>query len=89
MVFTLPGGQENYGKKPERNAAQVAPSVMSEAEHISDHDLERYHLGMVAGEAELAELEEHLLSCGECTDRAKSAGDYVDAVRAAACERTD
>ena len=29
--------------------------------HISDCDLERYHLGMVKDEAELAPLEEHLL----------------------------
>jgi len=30
-------------------------------DHISDHDLERYHLGMVKDEAELAALEEHYL----------------------------
>ena len=30
---------------------------------ISDHDLERYHLGMVKDEAELASIEEHLLWC--------------------------
>ena len=29
-------------------------------DHISDHDLERYHLGMVVDEAELATLEGHL-----------------------------
>ena len=53
--------------------------------HISDHDLERYHLGMVTGEAELAELEEHLLRCGPCIDRAEASARYVDTVRAAAC----
>ena len=52
-------------------------------EHISDHDLERYHLGMVVDEAELAPLEEHLLACSECVERAEDAADYVDAVRAA------
>ena len=51
--------------------------------HISDHDLERYHLGMVGGEAELALLEEHLLACAECAQRAEESAAYVDAIRAA------
>ena len=38
-------------------------------DHIDDHDLERYHLGMVKEEAKLAALEEHLLWCGPCVDR--------------------
>ena len=50
--------------------------------HISDHDLERYHLGMVVDEAELAAVEGHLLWCSICVDRAEEAADYVDAVRA-------
>ena len=54
--------------------------------HIDDHDLERYHLGMVNDEAELAALEEHLLWCGACVDRAEATARYVDAVRAAACD---
>ena len=54
--------------------------------HIDDHELECYHLGMVKDEAELAALEEHLLWCGACVDRAEAAAQYVDAVRAAACE---
>jgi hypothetical protein len=41
--------------------------------HISDHDLERYHLGMVVDEAELAEIEEHLLVCSPCIDAAEQA----------------
>ena len=32
-------------------------------DHISDDDLERYYLGMVKDEAELAPFEEHLLAC--------------------------
>ena len=52
-------------------------------EHIPDHDLERCHLGMVANEAELAPLEEHLLACEECALRAEEAAVYVDTVRAA------
>jgi hypothetical protein len=51
-------------------------------EHLSDHDLERYHLGMIREEAELAPFEEHLLACGDCAMRAAAAADYVDAMRA-------
>ncbi len=38
--------------------------------HISDHDLERYSLGMVQDKAGMASLEEHLLACPACVDRA-------------------
>lgn len=51
--------------------------------HISDHDLERYHLGMVTDEAELATLEEHLLVCLPCIEQAELAAEYVDLLRAA------
>jgi anti-sigma factor RsiW len=51
--------------------------------HICDHDLERYYLGMVKDEAELASLEEHLLVCPACLERAEATQDYVDALRAA------
>ena len=51
--------------------------------HIADHDLERYHLGMVEDEADLAPLEEHLLWCSKCVERAEESADYVDALRAA------
>jgi hypothetical protein len=51
--------------------------------HIPDHDLERYHLGMIVDEAELAPFEEHLLGCPECAERAEQAADYVDTMRAA------
>jgi hypothetical protein len=36
--------------------------------HIGDHDLERYYLGMIEEEAELAPFEEHLLACVECAE---------------------
>jgi hypothetical protein len=52
--------------------------------HITDHDLERYYLGMITEEPELAPLEEHILACPGCAVRAEEAQDYVDAVRAAA-----
>jgi hypothetical protein len=47
------------------------------------NDLERYHLGMVTYETELAPFEEHLLGCPECADRAAAAADYVDLMRQA------
>jgi hypothetical protein len=50
--------------------------------HISDHDLERYHLGMVSDEEELAAIEEHYLGCPECAKRAEESTGYVDAIRA-------
>jgi hypothetical protein len=49
--------------------------------HVSDHDLERLHLGMVKDEAELAALEEHLLWCSQCIDAAEKVDQYVDAMR--------
>jgi len=52
-------------------------------EHISDHDLERYYLGMVTDEGELASLEEHLLWCAWCVERAEQTQDYVDVMRVA------
>jgi anti-sigma factor RsiW len=52
-------------------------------EHISDHDLESYHLGMVVDEAELAPLEEHLLACPACVARVEAAAAYVEALQTA------
>ena len=52
-------------------------------EHLSDHDLERYHLGMVKDEDELAALEEHYLWCPHCAERAFDAAEYVDNLRVA------
>ena len=51
--------------------------------HISDHDLERHYLGMITDESESAPLEEHLLACPACVERAESLQDFVDALRAA------
>ena len=52
--------------------------------HIDDHDLERYHLGMVTEEPELGQIEEHLFGCPSCAERAEDAAAYVDTIRAAA-----
>src|SRR5882724_9269288 len=51
--------------------------------HISNHDLERFHLGLAKDEAELATLDQHLRVCSDCTDAAEEAAQYVDTVRAA------
>ena len=51
-------------------------------DHIDDHDLERYHLGMVTEELDLARIEEHLLWCEDCIRRAEESADYIDAIRA-------
>jgi hypothetical protein len=59
----------------------ATPLHYTRMDHISEHDLERYHLGMIRTEAELAPFEEHLLACSECVDRAEEAADYVDAMR--------
>jgi hypothetical protein len=47
--------------------------------HISDEGLERYYLGMVTDESELAPLEEHLLACPACVRRAEEAQDSMRA----------
>ena len=51
--------------------------------HVSDHDLECYHQGIVVDDAQLAHLEEHLLVCPECLERAENSAAYVDTLRAA------
>ena len=56
---------------------------MAKPGHISDHDLERYHLGQIVEDTELAALEEHLLACPACAERAEATARYVDAIRAA------
>ena len=44
---------------------------------------------MVKDEAELASLEEHLMWCSPCIERAETTVQYVDAVRAAACDSAE
>ena len=57
--------------------------------HISDDDLERYYLGMVTAEKELAPLEEHILACPDCAERAEAVQDDVDAMRVALLRISD
>jgi hypothetical protein len=75
-------------KNSERNP-RTAHSFTMQWNHITDHDLERYYLGMVKDETELSALEEHLLACGSCAKRAEQAQDYVDAMRAAGLDFID
>ena len=49
--------------------------------HISVHDAERYYLGMVTTDEELAALEEHLLWCHGCLGLVQEMEDYVDTIR--------
>ena len=83
----LAGRLRRLRARRERAARVVATICGKLHGHICDHDLERYHLGMVKDEAELVALEEHLLWCGDCVERAEAAAQYVDVMRAAACER--
>ena len=53
--------------------------------HLPDHDLERFHLGMIE-EPELSTVEQHLLWCQECVKRAEECASYVDTVRAAVAQ---
>ena len=67
-----------------REIPAPAHSLFMQWTHITDHDLERYYLGMVTKKAELAPVEEHILACPVCAERADEAQAYVDAIRAAA-----
>ena len=58
--------------------------------HISDHDLERYYLGMVADDSpQIVQIEEHLLWCRECQDRNAQAEQFVDHLRVALLRMRD
>jgi hypothetical protein len=55
-------------------------TFMNDSEHISEDDLEAYHMG-IETEMELTKVKKHLLSCEYCLNRLKSAGGYVDNIR--------
>jgi|ERR1700679_1178628 hypothetical protein len=61
---------------------EAGPFKMSK-KHISDQDLERYHLGMVPEETELCAIEQHLIGCEVCVRGAEEAAVYVDLIKAA------
>ena len=56
---------------------------MTDEGHISEHQLERFILGLVRDDAELERVEGHLLVCAECIDRADEAQDYIQTMRGA------
>lgn len=56
---------------------------MSDRKHISEDDLEAYHMG-IETEMALSEVKEHLLSCQDCLNRLKAAGCYVEDIQRAA-----
>jgi len=57
------------------------------AGHISDEALERYVMGAVKDEGQLAAMEEHLLVCAQCIGRADEAQEYVGTMKAAPARR--
>jgi anti-sigma factor RsiW len=50
-------------------------------QHLDDHDLERYYLGQIEDEEELANLEEHYLGCPRCAERVAEIEDEVEAIQ--------
>lgn len=60
------------------NSQNLKPGIIGAAgSHPSDDDLELYSLGMIQEEGQLAQFEEHLLTCGNCVDRAIQIEDWV------------
>jgi len=49
--------------------------------HVSTGDLERYYQGIIKDKGDLALLEEHLLCCAYCCDRAENLYVYIDTIR--------
>jgi hypothetical protein len=60
----------------------LGQSLVVTVDHLSDEDLERYYLGMVADDStDSARIEEHLLWCQECLDRCIATELYIDQLR--------
>ena len=67
-------------------AKEITMATAGRAGHISEHDLERYYLGMISDLHELTVLEEHLLACPVCVQWAAASDDYIACLRAAIIE---
>src|SRR5271169_1709948 len=70
---SLPEKPPKYGQRNKffsERKLLVSHFFRMTAEHIPDHDLECYYLGMVTDEEELALLKEHLLWCVQCVEQA-------------------
>jgi hypothetical protein len=68
--------------QPSAAAARRAlqPSTLSSI-HPNEDSLERYAMGLINEDAELAPLEEHLLACPSCCQRAEFWEHYVWSIR--------
>jgi hypothetical protein len=80
------GAERNSLQSPENSVRGIRcppDHIVMSTDHITDHDLERYYLGMVTQEEELAPLEEHLLWCHSCVERVEETQEYVDLIRRA------
>lgn len=51
--------------------------------HLSDDDLERYLLRGLRDEAAVAAIEEHLLACPACVERAEAMADHIAGMKEA------
>ena len=69
-----------------REAARAAAFMTPGCRHLTDTDLERHYLGMIADRSEFEAVEEHLLVCRDCVDRAEGTAKYVDLMRKAAIQ---
>jgi len=58
-------------------------AYISTASELSDEDLEQYLLGHIREEAELLQVEKHLVACPECAQRAAAMADYIATMRKA------
>ena len=61
--------------------AALSKSTATNVTHPSEDSLERYAMGVIRDESELATLEEHLLACPACAARAEYWDRYVWSVR--------
>ena len=62
---------------------------MTDHGHLSDPDLERFILGTITDETELAPLEGHLLVCADCIGRAEETREYIGTMKAALARLTN
>ena len=62
-------------------AAAVSRCTATNATHPNEDSLERYAMGVIRDESELAAIEEHLLACPACVARAEDWDRYVWSVR--------
>jgi hypothetical protein len=60
-----------------------ADHCFSLSDYLDDHDLDRYYLGQIEDQEELAHLEEHYLNCPCWAEQVAVIEDVVDAIRVA------